>query len=225
MGETVRVLRDIEHDVRTEVARKLIHLTGILVPAIYYFVDRMFALSVLIPLTVLAVAIDCARYSSTSFGNLFHAWVGPILRPHERASGRRRLHAATWFCVVSTLLVAAFPKYVAIMSLSILIFGDGTAALVGRRLGRHRIGHRSLEGSLAFLAAALVVVGVTPRLEYRAGEYVIGAAGAVVGTIAELLSGDTIEDNVVVPLSVAATLWLLYALMYPTIRLDHFGVR
>lgn len=217
-------LADIEQDYRTEVVRKTIHLSGFAIPGIYYFVSRPFAVSVLIPFTVAALAIDLGRRGDGAFARWFGTWLGPILRDKER-SAARTLHALTWFFIVSTLLVAFAPKYVAILSIAILIAADAAAALVGRRYGRHRIGGRSLEGSAGFLLAALLVVGATPRIEGRPGEYLICFAAALVGATAELFSQDPLEDNVTVPLTIAFTLWVGYALAFPGMNLDAFGVR
>lgn len=218
-------LARIEDDFRTEVVRKTIHASGILVPWIYYYVDRSFALAVIIPVTVAAVVIDVARWGDGAFARWFGTWLGPILRDKEKTAGARSLHALTWFFIVSTLLIAFFPRYVAILSLAILIAADAAAALVGRRLGRHRVfSGRSLEGSTAFVVAALLVIAATPRVQGLPGEYLLCAAAAVIGAVAELVSRDPLEDNVTVPLSVGLSLWLMYALTYPGMNLDAYGV-
>ncbi len=216
-------LRNVEDDFRTELVRKTIHLTGLLVPGIYYFVERRTGLIVMIPLTLFAILIELGRHRWRSFGTWFHRWFGPILRKKERPEGGRTLHAAVWFMIVSTALVAFFPKYVTIVTITVWVFGDGVAALVGRRFGRHHVGNRTLEGTAAFIVAALLVVAATPRVEGLAGEYVICAAAGVVGAVVELLSRDPIEDNLSVPLAIAGTLWVLYAWWYPEIALYDFG--
>jgi len=90
------------------------------------------------------------------------------------------------------------PAYVAaILALS---FGDAAAALVGRRFGRHEyaIGRarKSIEGSAAFFAVALLVCAVFPRAESVAAV----AAFALATTLAEALAGDGL-DNVAIPLA------------------------
>ena len=218
-------LARIEDDFRTEVVRKSIHASGILVPWIYYYTDRGTAVWIIAALTAVAIAIDLGRRGDGAFARWFGTWLGPILRDKERTLERRWLHAATWFFVVCTVLIAYFPKYVAILAISVLIAGDAAAALVGRRLGRHRVWGRSLEGSAAFLAAALLVMAVTPRLQGRPEEYALCAVAALVGAAAELLSRDPLEDNVTVPLSVGVSLWLMYAWVLPWMNLDAYGVR
>jgi len=58
---------------------------------------------------------------------------------------------------------------------------DLTAALVGKRFGKHPFFGKSLEGSAAFFGSALLVVAILPKIEYRAGEYAIGATAALAG--------------------------------------------
>lgn len=217
-------LTSIEHDYRTEVVRKTIHLTGFAIPWIYYYVDRPFAVAVLIPFTVLALVIDFGRRGDGAFARWFGTWLGPILREKEKGDART-LHALTWFFIVSTLLVAFTPKYVAIVSIAILILADAAAALVGRRYGRHKVGGRSLEGSAGFFLAALAIVAVTPRVEGHAGEWAICALAALVGAVVELVSQDPLEDNVTVPLSIAVTLWVGLALAFPGMDLNAYGPR
>ncbi len=122
------------------------------------------------------------------------------------------------------MISAFFPKYVTIVSITLWVFGDAAAALVGRRFGRHRVGDRTLEGSVGFLTAALLAAAAIPRLQGLAGEYWICAGAALVGTVVELLSRDPVEDNLSVPLSIGGTVWLLYVVVYPTLNLNEFGV-
>jgi phytol kinase len=85
-----------------------------------------------------------------------------------------------------------------------LALGDAAAALVGRSCGRHpyTIGRarKSLEGSCAFFAVAVVVAAI-------AGAFVPGALGvaavaafALATTLAEALAGDGL-DNAAIPLA------------------------
>jgi dolichol kinase len=215
-------LTSIEQDYRTEVARKTIHLTGFVIPWIYYYVDRTFAVAVLIPFTLLALVIDFGRRGDGAFARWFGTWLGPILREKEKGD-QRTLHALTWFFIVSTVMVAFTPRYVAILSISIMLLADAAAALLGRRYGRHKVGGRSLEGCAAFFLAGMVIVAVTPRLSGHPGEWAVCALAALVGAVVELVSQDPLEDNVTVPLSIGLTLWLGYALAFPGLDLNAYG--
>ena len=52
-----------------------------------------------------------------------------------------------------------------------------------------------------------------------AAEYFIGIAAAFVGMLAEVLSSDILDDNLAVPLSIGATMWLLYLLFIPGLNI------
>lgn|SRR5947209_232851 len=90
------------------------------------------------------------------------------------------------------------PAYAA--AILTLAFGDALAALVGRRFGRHpyAVGRarKSLEGSAAFLAVALVTCAVFPRAESVAAV----AAFALATTLAEAFAGDGF-DNAAIPVA------------------------
>ena len=52
---------DIAFSYRTELARKAIHLTSIVIPIFFYLTPRTQALLFLIPATLLVIAIDVGR--------------------------------------------------------------------------------------------------------------------------------------------------------------------
>jgi len=90
------------------------------------------------------------------------------------------------------------PAYAAaILALSC---GDAAAALIGRRFGRHPYAlgraRKSLEGSAAFFAVAVLVCAVFPRAESVAAV----AAFALATTLAEAIAGDGF-DNAAIPLA------------------------
>ena len=208
-------------DYRSELVRKAIHLTSLSIPVVYYFVTRNFALTVLIPLTVAFIVVDVARYYHRPVGDLFYNFFGFLLRRHERDTKTKRLNGATYVLISATLCVLIFPKHFVILGFSILIISDSVAALVGRRFGRHRFFEKSLEGSAAFFASALLVVALTPKHFDLPVEFLFGAVAALVATVAEAASVN-IDDNLTIPVSVAATLWILYAVFLPQFDVFQF---
>jgi len=214
---------DIDHDFRIELLRKLIHLSSIAMPVIYYFITKTLALQILTLLAVISLSVDMARHFPNSFSGLFNKIFGFLLRRHERDRRAKSLNGATWYFIAAVVCVAVFPRYITIISFAILTFADVASAIVGRRFGRRRFRGRSLEGSMAFIAAAVFVVALSPKIEYRFSEYLIGAFAAVVGAAAEVLSHDLIDDNIAIPVSTGATMWLLYALIHPAMNLEKFG--
>jgi dolichol kinase len=109
-----------------------------------------------------------------------------------------------------------------IISITISLFADAASALIGIRFGTRRFKGKSLEGSFAFFIVAVIAVAATPKIAYNWGEYLIGIAAAMVGTLAELLTVDVLDDNFTVPLSIAFAMWALYKLIFPQMNLQ-FG--
>jgi dolichol kinase len=207
----------IEENYTTEFVRKGIHLASLLIPVVYSFISRVTALEILVPLTLLFGLSDIARLTIPSFRRFYVSLFGFLLRKHELNESSRRLNGATFVLFAAVITVAFFPKVIAITALVILIISDTSAALIGRRFGRHPFLTKSLEGWTAFFVSALVVVAVSPKVEYRFEEYLIGAAGALVGAIVES-SAIAVDDNLSIPLSVGGVMWILYAVFLPHVN-------
>jgi dolichol kinase len=141
-----------------------------------------------------------------------------LLRSHEQNERGRRLNGATYVLLAATLLVVLFPKVIAITAIAVLIISDTSAALIGRRYGRHRFMSKSLEGASAFFLSGLLVVAIAPKVEYSAAEYAIGAAATLLGAVVEA-SAIGLDDNLSIPLTVGAAMWLLYLIFLPALNL------
>ena len=134
-----------------------------------------------------------------------------------RAS-KPRLNGATFVLLSAVICVWFFPKVIVITAFSILIISDTAAALIGRRYGRHPFREKSVEGTTAFFVTAMLVVALAPKIEYLAAEYLIGTVAAIVGTFVEALSGDLIDDNLSIPVSIGVVMWGLYTLLLPSLN-------
>ncbi len=93
----------------------------------------------------------------------------------------------------------------AIAALAFIMTGDPAAAIIGRKYGRHRFKTKSVEGSLAFLAAAMIIAFIVPNLPLM-----IGIIGALTATITEAVSF-YIDDNTSVPLISGLIMQLVHA--------------
>jgi len=177
-----------------ELMRKGTHMGALVIPGSYYYLDldRVEMLAIMIPAALAMTIIDIARLRKWDlWEKLACRVIGPMIRPHEKAGD---FSGATYILTTVCLAVALFDRPVAIACLAFIIVGDTFAALIGRRWGRHRFGHKSWEGSLACLASLLVVAWLTPDLPLT-----IGILGAIVATVVEALPWK-IDDNVTVPL-------------------------
>jgi dolichol kinase len=142
------------------------------------------------------------------------------LRKHEHDEKAKRLSGATHVLISASICVLIFPKLITITAFAILIISDSAAALIGRRFGSRKFLNKSLEGSSAFFLSALIVIAVTPKISTGAGEYLIAAVAAAIGTVVEALSVK-IDDNLSIPISVGVFMWILYDVFYPSLNL-HF---
>lgn len=206
---------------RAEVARKSIHLTSLSIPVIYYFIERDVALSILVPITFAFLTVDLLRYYHAPTAALFYKVFGFMLRKHEQDGNNKRLNGATNVLIAATLCITLFPKLIVLTSFSILIVSDTFAALIGRKFGKRKFLKKSVEGSLAFFLFALLVVAITPKVEYSPIEYFIGAIASIVGTVVEAGSWK-IDDNLSIPFSVGIVMWGLYMLLYPSVNLFNY---
>ena len=204
---------------RDELVRKLIHLSSLSIPIIYYFISTGTAAAILGVLTVFALLLDIGRHFHPSVGNIFYKIFGFLLRKHELDENQKNLNGATYVLIAALVGVLIFPKVIFINAFSILIVSDSMAALIGRKFGRHKFLLKSLEGTLAFFISACIVVLFTPKIGNFPEEYTIGFAAAFVGAIIENISSRLIDDNLSIPLSVGFTMWILYLAILPNLEL------
>lgn len=211
-------LAETNIDYKAEVIRKSIHLCSLSIPIIYYFISRIQALFLLVPMMLLFLGVDLLRHFHAPTAKVFYETFGGLLRKHEHDEKAKRLSGATHVLISATICVLIFPKLITITAFAILIISDSAAALVGRRFGSRRFLNKSLEGSAAFFLTALLVIAATPKVSTGAGEYFIAAAAAAIGTVIEALSVG-IDDNLSIPISIGAVMWVLYGVFYPSLNL------
>ena len=204
---------------RDELVRKLIHLCSLSIPIIYYFIPRFDAIIILSVFTFSAVILDLSRYFHPSIGKIFYKLFGVLLRKHELDNKKKNLNGATYVFISALICVIIFPKVFFLTGFSILIVSDSLAALIGRKFGKHKFLFKSLEGTLAFFISASIVVLFTPKIEGLMTEYLIGIIAAGVGAIVENISFGFADDNLSIPISIGLTMWILYFLLLPNVRL------
>lgn len=189
---------------RRELARKAIHVSSTAVPLLVWLVPRPLAVAVLVPIALLALAIDFARHRIRPFRYHFLRRTRTLLRPHER----RGLAGATWMALAYAAALLLFPKPVAVAAMLFNGLGDAAAALVGKRWGRHRTAWgKSWEGFAAGLAVDLAV-GIGMWMMAPAAVPLAGAVlGAIVAASVEF-APLPLDDNVRVTLAGGAGILL-----------------
>ncbi len=176
-----------------ELFRKLTHLLAFIIPGAYVFfpMSRELVLSIMIPITLCMIIIDVARLRDWRLWRLLKKILSPIIRESEEGGD---FTGATYILMTACLAIALFSRPVAALALAFIIVGDPASALIGRKFGRHKFKSKSLEGSLAFLAAAILIAFVMPEVPLT-----VKIIGALVATITEAVSF-RVDDNATVPL-------------------------
>jgi len=209
---------------KDELFRKLIHLTSLSIPIVYYFISTESAAIILAVLAGVALIIDLARYFHPEIGKIFYKIFGFLLREHEVDHKKKNLNGATYVLISALISVLIFPKPIFISAFTILIISDSLAALIGRKFGKRKFLSKSFEGTLTFFISACVVILFTPKIGNFFEEYLIGIIGSFVGAIVENVSFKLIDDNLSIPLSVGFTMWGLYLAILPKLDLTFSNV-
>ena len=183
-----------------EINRKIVHLVSLAIPVGYVLTSKETAVTVLVVLSLAFLSVDLLRRYHPGVSSLFRQYfIGTVLREKEKDT----LMGSTYFLISSVLVILLFPRSIAMVSLLILILSDTCAAWVGRAIGRVHLFGKTLEGSLAFLLSALLIVWLYPGLHRFSGT--IAALGA---TLVELLPLH-IDDNLSIPFVAGTIMFFL----------------
>lgn len=186
-----------------------------MVVAIYFF-PREFNITLF---TVLLVSIVLTEYGNHRKWRIFTLTYGllfnRILREKEKQE-TFRLSGAPYVMGAALMVTIFFPKIIAITALSVMLIGDTCAALIGRKLGKHKINHgtKSIEGSVAFfLSSALILLFFMQVFCQTLSFLLFGLIGIGTATFAEIYENRIhIDDNFSIPFAVglflSLPLWL-----------------
>lgn len=193
-----------------ETRRKLLHLAALVLPVAVLRWGDPFVYGILLPGAVVALGADLLRVRVAWLHRTIGVIFGPLMRTKERPplGAAPVLNGATWMAVAAAGTFLIFPRTVGAVAFAILVLGDAAAALVGRRFGRRRLGPagKTLEGSTAFVTAALVPVGLAAW--WGTVPIEAGVAGALAAAVVEARPG-RINDNLLIPLAAGLGMVLL----------------
>jgi len=211
-------------DYKNEIVRKSIHLCSLSIPIVYYFISRELALWILIPVTFFSLTIDLGRYFFISLNKIVNKYFGFLLRDHEKDAKKKNLNGATYVFISALIGIIIFPKVIFITAFAVLIISDISAALFGRRFGKHKFLSKSFEGTLAFIISGCIVILFTPKVDHSLTEYLIGFFAVFVGGIIENISYGWADDNLTIPISIGITMLILFKILLPNVSLILHGV-
>ena len=175
--------------------RRLYHLvSGLLFVYVISQLDRRSGIILVSVLLSLAIIIEAVRLIFPTFNSLFIRCFSLLLRHEEK----RKPTGSAWYIAGVLISLLLFKKEFAMFSMVILAVGDPSASTVGKSWGRHRIKRKSIEGSMAFLIAA-IAAGLIFQRTLGGLSFVIIITGAIAGTMTELLSSK-LDDNLTIPL-------------------------
>jgi dolichol kinase len=186
---------------KVEVLRKVVHLATLIIPIGYALVSEETVILILVPFFLALLSVDLLRLLHPGMAALFQKYFfGRVLREEEKPT----LMGATYFIFSTILSILLFPRPIAIFSILILILADTAAALIGKWIGRIRIsGKKTLEGSIAFLITALLIVWISPNLNRLSGS--LAALGSAIVEILPI----KLNDNLSIPLVAGAIMLFL----------------
>jgi len=183
---------------KVEVLRKIVHLATLIIPVGYALTSEETVILFLVPFFLALLSVDLLRLLHPGVASLFQKFFfGRVLREEEKPT----FMGATYFIFSTILTILLFPKPIAIASIFILILADTAAALIGKWIGRVGIFGKTLEGSMAFLLTALLIVWISPNLNRFSGS--LAALGA---TVVEILP-IRVNDNLTIPLVAGAIMF------------------
>ena len=136
--------------------RKATHIFSLIIPISYcYFItDKNSASIVIALLTLIFIFFDSQRLKLNFIRRFFALFFNKMLKDHEL---KGKFTGATWVMISSTVVIAIFPKNIAVISLVFMSIGDTVAGLFGKNYGRIKIGRKTLEGFLAGLSTCLII--------------------------------------------------------------------
>ena len=186
---------------RWELARKALHLLWAGVPVVYALgTPRNVLLTGLATAAVVALCVEIVRSRSAGFNAAFQRSTGVLLRHHERS----RWSGATWLLLSFLACVLLFDQPTAIGAMWGVAVGDAAAAIVGRTVGRHRLGRsvKTIEGSVA--CAIVTAAGAFTIAELA----LIPSIGAGVAAALGEWPAGPLDDNMRIGLAVGGGILL-----------------
>ena len=187
------------------IGRKLFHLLGGLgLLSLYYLLGRRTALICYGILMAVVLIVEITRLRIPAFNRFFQERFSGFIRKTEA----NKLTGTGPYVLGVGLTLLLYRPDIATAAICFLAFGDVSATAVGERYGRTKIsGEKSLEGTMAFVAAA-VLSGVLLNFAGIHLMHGLILAGSIVAAGVELLPLP-VNDNLVIPVASGGAMELI----------------
>ena len=198
--EAVEIERLVARTAGLQPWRRIFHVGNGLVLAwlpVALELSRTTVVAVLGAVLCVLVAADVVRLRIPRLNAFFYQTFPSFASPREA----ERLASSTWYLLGVMLAYALFPMRIAVLAVLVLAVADPAASVLGRLLGRRRLGKGSVEGSLAFLAVATGILG--PNVGWAA------ALAVALGVALVEVVPWGLDDNLTVPVAAAVLLWMV----------------
>lgn len=221
--------------------RKLFHLLGFILPALYYFdlfkgsfnlvnASRAIIFSILIGQVLLLSLTEILRLNHEGFKTWFYKYFGMIMKEEEQ----NRMNATIPYLLANAIVVLLFPAEIFFISVGFLLIGDPVAAYFGSKYGKYRFYNgKSLVGIIAFIFASIFVglffmilfssdkesfFSITLNHEFNLKAFISISLSGIIAALAEFFSGHGLkgflDDNLMIPLSSAFSLSFLLVYVF-----------
>ena len=180
--------------IKSEFARKAIHLSNSIIPLSYYyfFPDKIDMIITLAFFLIFCFFIEIHRKNNHKLSRIFSNWFEFMMRDEEK---KGELTGATWVFVGALFTILLVPDPFNIISLLFLSFGDTFAAIIGTKFPYIKLGKKTLSGSIAGFFAC-VTIGLVIDISIT---YEIIILGAFMAMLIEILPLP-VNDNLSIPI-------------------------
>jgi len=129
---------------------------------------------------------------------LKYAKIRKIEKVFYRKKEKHKLSSFTYFFLGLIITLAIFEKYIATLSLFILIFSDLASFSIGVMYGKRKIiNSKSVIGTLAFFASSLAIA--LAYYKFFNFSLILGISASIIASLLEILS-IKINDNLLIPI-------------------------
>ena len=149
-----------EWNFKRELARKFIHFLSIFIILIYFFVSDIFnPKTALILLTFILIFFLELEYLRLDFRREI-PFLKKLWSYFRREKEKDKLGGEVFFLIGAILVLAVFDTKIAIAAILMTTFGDLSAALIGKRFGKHYLScleNRAWEGIIAEFFVNIII--------------------------------------------------------------------